>query len=423
MRRIGFVILLLAFSFVVVGEKPATGKIKIKIKDKAEHADSGYGELAVFMFVVQLLRQNYVNEKRVTYKHLFQGALKGMLGSLDRFSSYQSPDEFKQLVNLNKGSFVGIGVVLSYRNNKLVVQRVEYNSPAFLRGIRAGDIILAVDGHPVKPKTLRRSLDRIKGKKGTKVRVKYFRPSSRSGKEVEITREVVEMQPIPDNGVRYVADGIGYIRVNQFSGNVIPELRTAMDRLGRDKLESLIIDLRGNPGGLLHAAVSFCSCFLESGRLVVKVEGRKSSENATYKAGGWDEPMVNIPLVVLIDHGSASASEIVAGCLRDYKRAILIGNRSYGKGSVQKIQRLNDGSGIKYTVALYYTPSHRVIHEKGIDPDVEVDPGVPVGRLRAQIMRYPGIITPDDNTAVTDLQLQRAVEILKSINLLESAGK
>jgi carboxyl-terminal processing protease len=380
----------------------------------------GYRDLSTFIFVMQLLREHYVDVDKISYRNLFQGALKGMLGGLDRFSSYQSPEEFTRTLNNNQGSFVGIGVILSFRNKSLRIESVEYGSPADRAGLREGDAIVGIDGKDVKNMTVQASLDMIKGKAGSTVKLKCYREADKKYYEQEMTREVINAPAIPAHGVRYVSDGVGYIRVNQFSMSLNEDLDFALSKLDREKLQALVIDLRGNPGGLLLTAVRFCSNFLPAGKLIVEVKGRNKAENAVYKSGSVNNPLLNIPLVILVDGGSASASEIVAGALRDHRRAVLIGTRTFGKGSVQKIQRLSDGSGIKYTVALYYTPAHKRIHGAGIEPDVEVEALAPRSRFMNQLSRLPGIIEPDDSSFVTDVQLQRAIEILKGIRLLEN---
>ncbi|MBN2642005.1 MAG: S41 family peptidase, partial [Victivallales bacterium] len=331
----------------------------------------GYRDLSTFIFVMQLLREHYVDDDKISYRNLFQGALKGMLGGLDRFSSYQSPEEFTRTLNSNQGSFVGIGVILSFRNKSLRIENVEYGSPADRAGLREGDVIVSIDGKDVKSMSVQACLDMIKGKAGSMVKLKCYRETDKKYYEQEMTREVINAPAIPAHGVHFVADGIGYVRVNQFSMSLNEDLDFALSKLERNKLQALIIDLRGNPGGLLLTAVRFCSNFLPAGKLIVEVKGRNKAENAVYKSGSVNNPLLNIPLVILVDGGSASASEIVAGCLQDctskgVTKAIIIGEQTFGKGSVQTILPLGNNTAIKLTTARYYTPKGRSIQAKGI---------------------------------------------------------
>ncbi|MDD3118547.1 MAG: S41 family peptidase [Victivallales bacterium] len=392
----------------------------IKTKLTGAAADQPYRELAKLTSIMELLHRTYVDKDKASYHRLIQGALHGMLQELDPFSSYHSAEELARFLNHSEGRFVGIGILLSWRNGNLEVETLIHDSPAWQAGLRPGDVIVGIDGTAVNADRPQAAIARLSGPIGSKIKIVYLRPPEPQRHEVEITRADISGSPVPPEGVRVIDGSIGYIRLLQFPAATAEELDRALAKLKQQKITALILDLRSNPGGLLVSAVQVCSRFLATGSEIVRTSGRNPAEDVAYRAQSCDKE-TSLPLVILIDGHSASAAEIVAGCLKDHHRAVLVGTKSYGKGSVQRIARLPDRSGIRYTVALYYTPSKRVIHGHGIAPDIVV-PLTPQQQrqLARQLLRSPGVIRPDYDGAVEDTQLRRAVEILHGINLISS---
>ncbi len=382
-----------------------------------------YNELVRLTRIMELLHNNYVDKDKVSYSRLVDGALNGMLSSLDPYSSYHSTKGMEQFIDLSEGKFVGIGVIVIYRNGRVEVESSIHDGPAWKAGIRAGDFILSIDGEEVKKLSYEQVMNKLKGESGSKVAIGYFDAANKQMKKAELVRENIDESPVPYEGVKVIDGSIGYIRIRQFSVDTADELDKAIARLKQHRLDGLIVDLRNNPGGLLVSAIQVCSRFIATGKMVARTAGRVKSEDVSYNAQDCDKEMA-LPLVILINGQSASASEVVAGCLKDHRRAVLIGTKSYGKGSVQKIVRLPDNSGVRYTTALYYTPSSRVINGRGIEPDIAVAMSPEENmRLVRQLIRSPGEIRPSYDGAVNDVQLQRAVEILKGINLISAGGE
>jgi carboxyl-terminal processing protease len=380
-----------------------------------EPGDSPYEPIAGFMNVMEVLRQNYVDGDRTTYERLLRGAMRGMLQELDPFSSYEDPKQYEQIMTQTEGQFGGIGIVVTIRDKTLEVIAPTEDSPGFNAGIQPGDIILSIDGQSTRDMSLAEGVERMRGKPGTPVTLTIYRKSDDSTKDVKIERAVIKMSGV--KGAQIIEDGIGFIRLSQFVGTTAEKLDESLGKLKSQGMRGLILDLRSNPGGLLGTAIEVVSRFVKSGEKVVYTQGRRESQRRDYRAVDCDKTL-DVPIVVLVDRNSASAAEIVAGCLQDHKRAILIGERTFGKGSVQTVYPLGEDGAIKFTTALYYTPSERVIHENGVEPDivVPVDPS-DVQKLSEQRARYPGVVKPKGKEWMTDPQLQRAIDVLKGVNL------
>jgi len=334
------------------------------------HVKAGTGDIykniEVFTEVLRQIEKNYV-EPQDPQKMIY-GAIKGMVQNLDPHSSFMTREEHQDLLIETKGSFSGVGIEISVRDNVLTVVSPIEGTPAHAAGIQAGDKIVRIDDKSTNDMTLSDAVKSIRGKKGTKVKLTVIREAADKPLEFTITRDV-----IPLKSVRHylLTPDIGYVRISTFQSNSSRDLNAALEKLetGRN-LKGLILDLRNNPGGLLSQAIEVSDIFLDSG-LIVSTKGRNPSQDMEVfahknKAGR------EYPIIVMVNEGSASASEIVAGALQDNKRALTLGTRTFGKGSVQTILPLSDGSGLRLTTAKYYTPSGRSIQLSGITPDIEV---------------------------------------------------
>ena len=367
-----------------------------------------YSYLKLFTDVLKIVKENYVEEPNI--KKLIYGALSGMVSSLDPFSAFFPPDKYKEFMEETEGEFGGVGIEISMEKGRPVVVAPIEGTPAFKAGLRAGDIILAVDGEDTFGKSLLEIVKKIRGKPGTKVKLTIMRRGLDKPITVEITRAVIKIE-----SVKYVRHGkIGYVKLTQFQHNTSRDLRKALKDLFSQGVEGLVIDLRNNPGGLLSEAVKVSDLFLPEGKLIVYTKGRRDEEKYYAK-----EPALvpsGMPVVVLINRGSASASEIVTGALQDHHRAIIVGEKSFGKASVQNIIPLEDGSAIKITVAYYYTPSGRLIHGKGIKPDVNVAMDEKTWERLAQTIRKMRIEGNGSKVILLpeiDVQLKKAFEVIE----------
>ncbi len=329
-----------------------------------------YQQLKIFSQVLDLVERDYVEP--VKPKRLIFGAIQGMLSSLDPHSAFMKPEEFKELQVETKGKFTGIGIEITIKEGVLTVVSPIEGTPAFKAGIRANDKILKINGKSTKNMTLIQAVKLLRGPKGTTVTVSIYRSGWNKLKDVKLVRDVI---PIKSVRSMMLEDGYGYVRITNFQSKTEKELKKALGRIeGKGKLNGLVIDLRNNPGGLLDQAVAVSDEFLESG-LIVYTDGRLEDSKMKFYAKP-NRVHHNYPIVILVNGGSASASEIVAGALQDNKRAVIVGTQTFGKGSVQTIIPLEEGAAIRLTTARYYTPSGRSIQAKGITPDIVV-PFVP----------------------------------------------
>jgi carboxyl-terminal processing protease len=322
--------------------------------------------LKTFSQVLDLVESNYV--KPVTKKELIDNSIKGMLEELDPHSTYLSPEDFKDMQVDTAGKFSGIGIEISMDQGRIIVVSPIEDTPAYKAGLLAGDIILEIDGESTQDMTLMDAVKLIRGEKGTPVTLLILHKDSNKPVEVAIVRGTI---PIVNVKTQSLEDGYLYLRLTKFQESSTKNLREAIaEYQKKHALKGIVFDLRNNPGGLLNQAVSVSDTFLQDGTIVY-IQGRDPANRKDFFATKSPDD-VKVPMVTLINAGSASASEIVAGALQDRKRSLIVGERSFGKGSVQQIIPLSDGSGIKLTTALYYTPSGRSIQAKGIDPDLRI---------------------------------------------------
>ncbi len=331
--------------------------------------DSPYEMYTLFSKVVEQVRANYVDADKSTYQNLIYGALKGMLQSLDPHSQFMDEEAFTAMKEDTAGKFGGLGITIGIKDDVLTVIAPMEDTPAFRAGLLSGDKIVEISGDSTDGLALEDAVKKLRGDPGTKVKIKIFRPKTQLMKEFELERAIINVPSIKDT--RVLDGGIGYVRMLQFGEDTAVDLQAALDVLEKQKVNSLVLDLRSNPGGLLTAAVEVAQKFLRRGDLIVFTRGRDNRMERSYRARAR-ETFPDVPMVVLINGYSASASEIVAGALQDNRRAVLVGEKSFGKGSVQSVLPQEGGTAIRLTTAKYYTPSERVIHEIGIEPDVVV---------------------------------------------------
>ncbi|MFZ2586813.1 MAG: S41 family peptidase [Alphaproteobacteria bacterium] len=327
-----------------------------------------YEKLDVFAHVLEKIRTSYV--ETVTETEVIENAINGMLTSLDPHSSYMKTEEFKGLQEQTQGEFGGLGIEVTMDGGLVKVVSPIEDTPAALAGLQSGDLITRIDAKDVQGITLKDAVDMMRGKPDTQVKLLVFRESEKRTFPVTLTRAVIKVKPVK---AKLLESGIGYLRITAFNEYTDSALQDHFATLVKDNkapLNGLILDLRNNPGGLLNQAIAVADDFLVGGE-VVSTRGRIEGQNARYSAQGGDI-MNGKPILVLINGGSASAAEIVAGALQDNKRAITVGTKSFGKGSVQTVFNLPGGTGMRLTTALYYTPAGRSIQAKGIEPDIEI---------------------------------------------------
>jgi carboxyl-terminal processing protease len=388
-------------------------------KDGREAEDA---ELQIFNQVLEQVHDEYVDGKDMTYEQLVHTALKGMVKQLDPHSEFLEPKSYERLQDDTEGQFGGLGLVVGTRDGFVTVITPMDDTPGARAGILAGDRIVKVAGKSVEKSPLDEVVNKLRGAPDTQVSLTIQRPSTGATKDFTLTRAVIQMPMVKDlNGKKeFSVDGnkIGYVRITQFGDGTSDELEAALQKLQSQNMRGLIIDLRWNPGGLLDEAVAVCQKFLPRGQLVVSTEGRHTIEK--YFAKGSGDELKNIPVIILANAGSASAAEIVTGCLQDLHRAVVLGEKTFGKGSVQTIFPLDDKSALKLTIAKYYTPSHKVIHEHGITPDVPV-PVTDFEEAALMLQRSPGGVESlpakdqPEVRAVRDTQLERAEDLMKGL--------
>ncbi|MGL5963813.1 MAG: S41 family peptidase [Fusobacteriaceae bacterium] len=328
---------------------------------------SNIRELKEISDIIDLVSDNHVGEKEVDKKELLHGALKGIVDALeDPHSNYLTKDNMSDFREDIKGKYPGVGMIIQKKKDEplLVVSPIE-DTPAYKAGIKPKDKILSINDESTLSLTSDESAKKLKGEAGTKVKLKVYRESLKETKEIQLTREIIKLKYVKSNMLK---NNIGYLRLTQFGENVYPDLAKELTSLQKKGMKGLILDLRNNPGGALDQAVKISSMFIEKGKIVT-TRGRNKDEQISMREGKY---FGDFPLVILINNGSASASEIVSGAVKDYKRGTLIGDKSFGKGSVQTLIPLPDGDGIKLTIAKYYTPNNISIHGIGIEPDIKV---------------------------------------------------
>jgi len=334
-------------------------------RDLSATTDETYKGLKLFSDVIELIEKNYVEPADT--KKLIEDAIQGMVHGLDPHSSLLSPEDYKELQVDTQGEFTGIGVSITTRDGMVTVVSAIQGTPAYKAGIKSGDIIIKIGTEVTK--NLRDAVSRIRGPKGSKITVTLMREGAPEPLEFVLVRDVIPIESVRSLSLK---PGYGYIWITNFRDNTTPDLVSALEKLesGPTPLKGLILDLRNNPGGLLNQSIEVSDLFLEKGT-ILSIKGRQEKNTKVFTAHA-NVVKRNYPMVVLINGGSASAAEIVAGALQDHQRALVMGTTSFGKGSVQNVEALRDGYGLKLTIARYFTPSGRSIQAKGIEPDIEV---------------------------------------------------
>lgn len=418
--------LLLAGSFAVASSNAWSAA--------AEAADGGAAQLSLddlrtFTDVFNQVRRNYVEP--VDDRELLEAAIKGMLESLDPHSAYLPGAAYEDLENSSRGRYVGLGIDVRPEDGRIVVRQLITPSPAASAGIEPGDIITSVDGTPVRGRPLRESIDAISGPEGTTVRLTVMRPGGEE-RALELTRAFVK---VPALDFRLFDQRFGYFRIVYFHRESATDLKAALDSVAADgiELDGLILDVRSNPGGVLEPAIEIADGFLDEGTIVT-TRGRNADMQLAFSAsaGQW---LPGRPVVVLVDRGTASAAEVFAGALQDHGRAVIVGERTFGKGSVQSVLALRNGAGLKLTTARYYTPSGRSIQAEGIEPDLNVPREMRVveaaderqreSDLSGHLDHEPGAERAAPSPAVLpeeDYPLFQALSLLRGAEILSSSG-
>jgi carboxyl-terminal processing protease len=425
MRKAGLITLIFLLSIT------ALTMVKAQENGVSEDISELFGDIQLFSDSISLIRAEYV--RQVDMKDLVYGAVSGMMSKLDKYSKFLTPEEFRDITEETKGEFGGIGVEIGIRKGVLTVLGVMDNTPAERAGIKDGDLIVNIDGESTKDLGLEDSVQKMRGERGEKLNLKVYRPDKEELIPVEIKRDIIQVESIEE--ARIIEEEIGYLRISEFQERTARDLKRTIKGLRKDGAGSIILDLRNNPGGLLESAVDVADLFLNDGALVVYTEGRDKQDRTDFRssqAPSFEE----LDIVVLINQASASAAEILAGALRDNHMALLVGETTYGKGSVQTVIPLVDGSGLRLTTAAYYTPSGDNLMDKGIEPDVRVKVYRKLASEKEHKRDFRDIIfskveniektdsrddpgqnkTGEKNRSV-DLQLEAAVDILKGAKI------
>ncbi|MCP9474283.1 MAG: S41 family peptidase [Nitrospira sp.] len=413
--------------------------------ERTGYAGETYEELKTFSEVLNQIQRHYVDETKP--KELIQGAIRGMLATLDPHSAYMTPEMYKEMQVETKGEFGGVGIQIGVKDNRLAVIAPIEGTPAHRAGIKAGDFIVKVNDETTKDLSLMDAVQKMRGPKGSKVSLTVQREGTPEPLVFTLVRDTIKIESVKS---KVIENNLGYVRLTQFQESTGKDLAKAIKQFKEQKVQGIIIDLRNNPGGLLTAAVDVSEQFLPSGKLIVYTKSRDGKKDEWFAKA--KDQLDNLPLIVLVNEGSASASEIVAGALQDWGRAVVVGTTSFGKGSVQTILALGDGSGLRLTTAKYYTPKGRTIQSTGITPDIVVkapqpvvakatenhagekeaegkggkspagkDQGSPAGKPTDEAGAKTGTPQPaaaaeagGDLSPEEDVQLQKAVELLKT---------
>jgi len=382
-----------------------------------------FRQVELFSDALAIIQTDYVDG--VKPKDLIYGALKGMLSSLDPHSQFMDPDTYNELKVDTEGKFGGLGIEITIKDALLTVITPIEDTPAWKAGVKSGDRIVKINDELTRDMTLTDAVKRMRGKPGEPVTIVVLRESEKKLLEFKIVRDIIKIQDI--KGSRILEDGIGYIRLVEFRENTALDFETALDKLKKEGMQALILDLRNNPGGLLDVAVKVAEKFVEKGKLIVYTKARKPAQNLEFLSRER-QPLIDMPMAILINEGSASGSEIVAACLQDYKRAIILGTKSFGKGSVQTIIPLNDGSALRLTTSKYFTPLGKVIHNKGVLPDIVVEEGkIELAPKEEEPIEKPQAVfeqfdkgepkNKKEQDYKSDNQLMRCVDVLKALKI------
>ena len=406
MIRKRMVIYIAIFIFIVSLSPPAI---------TAEEKESIYKQLPLFADTISIVQTDYVEE--VNSKDLIYGALQGMLSSLDKHSQFMDPDTYREMKVETKGEFGGLGIVITIKDSLLTIISPIEDTPAYEAGVKSGDKIIKIDGDSTKDFTLLEAVKKMRGKPGTNCTLSILRESEQKLLEFPITRDIIKIKSVKE--AKLIDGKTGYVKIIEFQQKTPQDIEKALKGLEKEGMDGLILDLRNNPGGLLDAAVKVADKFIPAGKLIVSTRGRRDEQNMKFKAT-TRATHAQYPLVIMVNEGSASASEIVAGAVQDHKRGFLLGTKTFGKGSVQTVIPLSDGSALRLTTAKYFTPSGKCIHDIGITPDVvvelkaekneKVDESAAIEDIGREMAGFA-----ESEELANDEQLLRAIELIKSM--------
>ncbi len=408
-----------------------SGAFLDKWLSNAEAKREVYPDLKTFTEILSLIDKNYVEEP--DNKELVQGAIRGMLQTLDPHSSYMTPDQFSEMQVDTSGKFGGLGIQIGMKDGMLTVIAPIEGTPAEKAGIKAGDKIVKVEGESTKGINLHEAVSKLRGPKGSKVTITTFRESDKEFRDVTIIRDIIKVKSVKQ---KVLEESVGYVKINQFQERTADDLSKALKALADQNIDSLVLDLRNNPGGLLNSAIDVADQFFPPNKLIVYTKDRSGQRTEFLNHGKYSH--YKWPLVVLVNAGSASASEIVAGAVKDWSRGLILGTRTFGKGSVQTVIPLSDGSGLRLTTSKYYTPADISIQSTGIEPTITVQLEAKNGETPHSVVREKDLkrhltnekeqkennatekeIMPFQVEEKDDIQLRRAVDILKSWSIFK----
>ncbi|MCG2714027.1 MAG: S41 family peptidase [Candidatus Omnitrophica bacterium] len=397
MRKNLFIIVVLSFT-IFMGVSVAQTNNEKKNKDEL------YRQVELFSDTLAIIKNDYVDEAKP--KDLIYGSLKGMLSSLDPHSQFMDPDTYNNLKIDTEGKFGGLGVEITIKDGLLTVITPIEDTPAWKAGIKPNDHIVKINDALTREMTITDAVKKMRGKTGESVSLSILRDTEKKLLDFKITRAIIKIKDIKH--ALMLVNGIAYIRLTEFRENTLQEFNNALSNLSKQGMNALIIDLRNNPGGLLDVAVKIAGKFIQPNKLIAYTKSRREDQNLKFYSESKNS-ICELPLVIMINEGSASGSEIVAGALQDYKRAIIIGAKSFGKGSVQTVIPLRDGSALRLTTSRYFTPSGKIIHGLGVTPDIIIE-----ANKESQSAGWDIKNTFDYKT---DPQITRAVDALKVIKL------
>ncbi len=400
---IGFLLIVLVFSVARMAFSDS----------KKKNNDGLYKQVELFSDTLAIIQKEYVDETKP--KDLIYGSLKGMLASLDPHSQFMDPDTYNELKVDTEGKFGGLGIEITIKDGLLTIITPIEDTPAWKAGIKAGDHIVKINDLLTREMALTDAVKKMRGKPGEIVNLTILRDSENKLLDFKITRDIIKIQDIKH--ARVLEDGIGYIRLIEFRENTLQEFNKALNSLTKQGMQGLIIDLRNNPGGLLDVAVKITGRFIAPNKMIVNTKGRHKEQNLEFYSDAKNA-LLDLPMVILINEGSASGSEIMAGALQDYKRAIIIGTKSFGKGSVQTVIPLGDGSALRLTTSHYFTPSGKIINGKGVTPDILVEENKEADSLKGQEVKAIKLESKPAGEVFNyqgDAQLIRALNTLRAI--------
>lgn len=380
-----------------------------------------YNQLELFADTITIINANYVDE--VDPKNLIYGALKGMLRSLDLHSDFLTPEKFEEIKIDTGGEFGGLGIEITIRDNLLTIVTPLEDTPAYKVGLMPDDKIIKINDESTKDFSLDDAVKRMRGKPGTEVTLTIMREGEERLRDYTIKRALIKIAAVKDALI--LEDGIGYVRITDFQQKTPKDLEKALRKLEKEKFSALILDLRNNPGGLLDASIGVSEKFLPKDTVIVSIKGRVEAQEKIFKSKN-KRPRLDFPMVILANKGSASASEIVAAAIKDNKRGIILGTPTFGKGSVQTVIPLRDGSALRLTTSKYYTPAGELIHKSGVAPDVLIKRVAPVVEKEKpedifKKLEHEEISRADE--LKKDNQIKSAIELLKGINVYKAFGK